>query len=146
MSTISKTAAVVVLAAAVSALPGQEKKPAHNVWEGVYTAEQAARGMETFKSKCSGCHGENMAGGPGAPAAGGPEFVFNWDGKTAAELLDYLRANMPPNEAGSLSDERYADVAAAIFQTSEFPAGKADLPTDGGALGDIQITKDKPQQ
>jgi mono/diheme cytochrome c family protein len=135
------------LAAAVLLLPGLNAGKAQNkrtVWDGVYTAAQAQRGMATFKSQCAMCHGENMAGGGGAPAAAGPEFAFNWKGKTAGELLTYLKGNMPPNDAGSLSDQKYTDIIAAIFQTTEFPAGNTELPSDPDALSAIQITPDKP--
>lgn len=114
------------------------------VWDGVYSTAQAKRGAEIFKSQCSACHGEGMTGGGGAPAAAGPEFVFNWKGKSIAELLEYVKANMPPGNAGSLSDQKYVDAISAMLQTSEFPAGAKDLPTDAAELANLQITQTKP--
>jgi mono/diheme cytochrome c family protein len=128
---------------ALLAIPGlgQKKK---TTWDGVYTAAQADRGMETFKNQCAACHGEGMQGGGGAPAAAGAEFLFSWNKKNVGELLEYLKANMPPGQAGSLSDQRYTDIIAAILKTSEFPAGGAELPGDMKALGEIQILREKP--
>lgn len=133
--------AVVIGLAAVFTASAQKKR---TVWDGVYTADQATRGMATFKAQCASCHGENMMGGGGAPAAAGPEFVFNWKDKSVGELFEYVRTNMPPGAAGSISDQKYADIAAAIFQATEFPAGQAELPADATALADIQIIKEKP--
>jgi mono/diheme cytochrome c family protein len=141
---ISKAAIVVGLGVAIGTFPsqGQGKR---TVWDGVYTADQATRGMATFKSQCAGCHGESMSGGGGAPAAGGAEFVFSWNGKTTAELFDYIKANMPPGGQGSISDQKYADIISAMLKTSEFPDGKTELQPDAKALAEITITKDKPQ-
>jgi mono/diheme cytochrome c family protein len=140
----SLTAIVLVACVCLAfAIPGfgQKKK---TVWDGVYSEAQADRGLETFKSQCAACHGESMQGGGGAPAAAGAEFVFSWNNKSTGELLDYLKMNMPPGQAGSLSDQRYTDIIAAIFKTSEFPAGNAELPADAKALAEIQITREKP--
>lgn len=136
---------VLIAAGLAAALPAlSQKKPAKTVWDGVYTADQATRGLDTYKNKCAGCHAADMNGGPGAPAISGPAFLFNWNNKTAAELFDYIHTMMPPGEAGSISDRRYVDLIAAILKTSEFPAGKADLPSDPAALQDILILREKP--
>ena len=115
-----------------------------NVWTGVYSADQAKRGLETYKQQCSMCHGETMSGGGGVPAVAGPEFLYSWNGKTAAELFDYLKAMMPPADPGSLSDQKYVDVMAAMFQADGFPPGSAELTTDSKALSGIVITREKP--
>ena len=129
---------------AFGTLPGQGQTKARTVWDGVYTAGQASRGMETFKTQCAQCHGENMQGGGGAPAAAGAEFLFTWNGKNTGALLDYLKTSMPPNQAGSLSVQRYTDIIAAILQASECPAGSTELSADPQALTEIQITREKP--
>jgi mono/diheme cytochrome c family protein len=128
---------LLVLAAAVGVAGAQ------NVWTGVYTADQAKRGLETYQQQCSMCHGDTMGGGGGVPAVAGPEFLFGWNGKTAAELMDSMK-KMPPSDPGSLSDQKYADVMAAMFQTDGFPAGPAELSADSKALTEIMITREKP--
>jgi len=129
---------LVVLAAAV-ALAG-----AKNVWTGVYTADQARRGLESYKQQCAMCHGETMSGGGGVPAVAGPEFLYGWNGKTGAELFDYMKGMMPPADPGNLNDQKYTDVMAAMFQADGFPAGQAELSTDPKALAEIVITREKP--
>jgi S-disulfanyl-L-cysteine oxidoreductase SoxD len=132
-----------VLTIGMGALPGNgQKKPSKSVYEGVYTADQAKRGTTAFNGNCAMCHGESMMGGGGAPAAAGPEFMFSWGGKSAGDLLTYLKGNMPPGGAGNLSDQRYIDIMAAIFKTNEFPEGKSELTPENAA--DIEISKEKP--
>ena len=117
---------------------------AENVWTGVYTADQAGGGLETYKQQCSMCHGETMSGGGGVPAIAGPEFLYGWNGKTVAELFDYLKTKMPPSDPGGLNDQKYADVIAAMFQTDGFPRGKTELGVDSKVLTAIVITREKP--
>lgn len=117
---------------------------AQNVWTGVYTADQAKRGLETYKQQCSMCHGETMSGGGGVPAVAGPEFLYGWNGKTAGDLLDYLKGMMPPADPGGLSDQKYVDIMATMFQTDGFPTGKTELSPDSKVLAGIEITREKP--
>jgi mono/diheme cytochrome c family protein len=124
-----------------AALWGQKPR---SVMDGVYTVEQAGRGLDTYAAKCAMCHGGDMQGGQEAPALAGAEFLFSWGGKTAGALYNYMRSTMPPTEQGTLSDGRYTDILAAIFQKNEFPAGKTELPADAKTLGEIAIPKEKP--
>ncbi len=78
-------------------------------------AEQAkedtwARGVFLYGQHCAGCHGDDGEGGEDRPAlaplardprAGSERKVAF---RTAADVQGYVRANMPPLEAGSLSD------------------------------------------
>jgi cytochrome c len=133
--------AIPVLCVGLCAIPGHGQKSSSTM-DGVYTAAQAKRGADAFSTKCATCHGGDMQGGPEAPAMAGAEFLFSWGGKSAGALYSYLRANMPPNEQGSLSEQRYADILAAIFRKNEFPAGQSELPADPAALANILIPKD----
>jgi mono/diheme cytochrome c family protein len=132
---------ITVILLACVALWGQKPR---SVMDGVYTDEQAKKGGDTYTAKCAMCHGGSMQGGPEAPGLAGAEFLFSWNGKTAGALYNYIRATMPPTEEGTLSDQRYADLVAAIFKKNEFPAGRTELPPDPKALQEILIPKDKP--
>jgi mono/diheme cytochrome c family protein len=90
---------------------------------GAYTADQAARGGKAYADNCALCHGADFAGGPGAPSLTGPEFLFGWTGKSVGALFTYLHDKMPPGQAGSLSDQDYADIAAAVLNANGVPAG-----------------------
>lgn len=106
---------------------------------GGYTEAQAARGVRTFNANCSMCHGETLAGGPGTPPLAGPEFMFGWKAKDAADLFAYVKANMPPGTAGSLSDREYADVVAVLLKANGHAAGNAELGTDPAAQKGVRI-------
>jgi mono/diheme cytochrome c family protein len=94
---------------------------------GAFSAAQADRGLEAYKGSCALCHGEAMGGGAGVPPLTGPEFAFGWNGKPTAELFDYARTNMPPGQAGALTDQQYADVVAAILRKNGEAAGGDEL-------------------
>ncbi|MEG8038637.1 c-type cytochrome [Sphingomonas sp. LR60] len=42
-----------------------------DVWNGVYTAEQSARGKVAYAENCAACHGDTLAGIDVAPALAG---------------------------------------------------------------------------
>jgi mono/diheme cytochrome c family protein len=106
---------------------------------GGYTEAQAARGTATFNANCSLCHGENLAGGPGTPALAGPEFMFGWKAKTAADLSAYIKTNMPPGSPGGLSDRQYADLTAVILKANDHPPGDTELAPDPAAQKAVLI-------
>jgi alcohol dehydrogenase (cytochrome c) len=101
--------------------------------------------MQILSTQCAMCHAENLQGGPGVPSVVGAAFMFKWNGKSLRELFDLIRTTMPPGQAGSLGDQGYADVLAAILQHNHYPPGtKAELSADAEALADIQIRREKP--
>ncbi|MEO8301316.1 MAG: c-type cytochrome, partial [Rhizomicrobium sp.] len=55
--------------------------PARNVWDGVFTADQAAQGKAAYDTKCSICHGAEMNGAEMAPPLTGGMFLSNWSGQ-----------------------------------------------------------------
>jgi alcohol dehydrogenase (cytochrome c) len=108
----------------------------------MYRSEQATRGAQVIAEHCATCHAENMRGGPGAPGMVGAEFMFNWSGKTAGELFEYLRTSMPPGQLGVLSDDQYADIMAAILQGNGFPPSPDNgLSADRETLDRVLITQ-----
>lgn len=116
-----------------------------SIWDGVYTAEQAARGEAAY-STCSRCHGRRLNGAAddpdqkSSPPLARAPFLRNWDGRSLATLFEYSRATMPQNNPGSLSDQQYVDIIAYMLSISEAPAGHAELALDPASLGRIVIT------
>jgi len=98
--------------------------------ERVYSAAQATRGEQTYMSTCVSCH---------PPATYKGAVFMNWQGRTMGELLDFLMEKMPKNDPGSLSAKEYAQVMAFLLKLNGMPAGRADLPSDSGALNKITI-------
>ena len=65
-----------VVRAEQAAAPAGDAK---SIWDGVFTAEQAERGAEAYKTSCSECHGGDLMGDGFAPALSGADFQGNWN-------------------------------------------------------------------
>jgi mono/diheme cytochrome c family protein len=113
---------------------------AAGVNDGVYAAAQAERGRATYEAECARCHGATLAGGGGGPALSGP-FWTAWEGRSVGELFNLTRKSMPADGPGRLSDPEYADIIAYMLSANRYPAGKAALPAEIGALKAIPITR-----
>jgi mono/diheme cytochrome c family protein len=111
----------------------QAPKP-KTVWEGVYTEAQAARAQATFDSVCSRCH---MLTGQGKGALTGDAFWTAFTQKSVADLLTFVKTNMPNGNGGSLPASTYNDLVALILKSNGFPAGAADVSPD--AVVGVQI-------
>ena len=131
-----------VLAASVAALHAQGA--ARNVWDGVYSADQAAQGKALFADKCATCHGADLTGAEMAPPLVGAIFLGDWVGQSAGDLFTRIHTTMPANDPGSLSNAQTAQALAYILSVNQFPAGASALPTDDARLGQIAITAEKP--
>lgn len=115
-----------------------------NVWDGVFTADQAAQGKALFEAKCAMCHGAELGGAEMAPPLAGGVFMGNWVGASVGDLFTRIHTTMPANDPGSLSNAETALALTYILQYNQFPAGAAALPSDEAALGQIMISAEKP--
>ena len=98
---------------------------------GVYTAEQAKRGEESYMNICVGCH-----------AAGtyvGPSFLAKWEGKPLSEFFELMSEKMPKDDPGSLELKEYAQIVAYILRQNKMPGGKAELAPDVEVLKKIKF-------
>jgi alcohol dehydrogenase (cytochrome c) len=92
-----------------------------------YTAAQAAEGLAAYQANCASCHLPDLAGRNEAPQLAGGNFMIAWGSRTAAELIRYIQATMPPSNRGGLSDETYASIAGFLLQANGAPAGDRPL-------------------
>jgi len=74
-----------------------------------HPTDQVAWGQELYAKNCASCHGDHGEGG-GAPALVGKDVLGKF--KTGKDVFDFVKANMPPKKAGSLTDEEYAAILA----------------------------------
>lgn len=124
-----------------------DRAPDGSIWAGVFTDAQAERGRELYPGPCGKCHGKRLDGAPDDPdmfstkPIAGPKFLRGWDGRSVAVLFEYLRAAMPENNPGFLSDREYADLIAYMLAVSGAPSGDAELPPDPSALAAVAIRK-----
>jgi len=110
-----------------------------SVWDGVYTKDQAARGLKAYQEECMKCHGENASGGESAPALVGAEWLAKWNGKSVGDLYTRIRKTMPTDDPGNLSTRQYSDIVAYLLSLNEFPAGSQELDRDAAVLNEIRM-------
>ena len=122
------------LQAKQAAAPGAAK----SIWDGVFTKEQADRGAEAFKSACSECHGNDLAGDGFAPALSGSDFMGNWN-----DLSERIRISMPPSGPSAVTPAQKADIVAHIMNVNKFPAGTTELEPKTEVLKGIKIEMKK---
>jgi mono/diheme cytochrome c family protein len=116
----------------------QAQGPA-SVWDGIFSTEQAGRGEGLYRQECASCHGEKLEGRGQAPPLAGADFMMDWNGMTVGDLFDKMQTSMPADQPGHLSREQNAALLAFILNANKFPAGAADLSTDGERLRQIRF-------
>jgi|TARA_B110000908_G_scaffold168729_1_gene224285 mono/diheme cytochrome c family protein len=126
--------AAIALATNVSS--GQENTA---IWEGVYTAEQAARGEAVYTATCIACHGQDLGGNSNSPGLVGMGFMFLWEGRTLGVFYEKIQAEMPTDRPGQLPAKDYLNVVAYILHKNAFPEGDEELPSSVEALDSITI-------
>jgi hypothetical protein len=62
-----------------------------------------------------------------------------WVSKSAYDVFDVIRTQMPEDNPGALERQEYVDVVAYIFSLNAYPAGAADLPGDDDGLKKVRI-------
>ena len=126
---------VLMLALGLSASTPQDRRA--TVWDGVYTADQAARGKVVYDSHCSSCHLTDLSGSLEARPLAGEGFMEDWREDSVDTLFTRIRSLMPFDEPATLGDDAYLDSVAYILQFNGFPEGTRELTPDG--LADIRI-------
>ena len=114
-----------------------------SIWDGVFTAEQATRGEEAYKTNCSECHGGDLLGDGFAPSLTGADFQGNWNDLSVGDLFERIRISMPPSGPGGVTPAQKADIVAHILSSNKFPAGTAELEPKTEALKLIKIEQKK---
>jgi mono/diheme cytochrome c family protein len=114
------TALVALLS--LSSLAGQSR----SVADGVYTAAQAARGLQIYNTQCAECHGASMEGTSGPPLAG-DFFLSNWSTRSLSALVDRIQKTMPFSAPGTLTKQQSTELVAALLQAGKFSAGQNEL-------------------
>jgi mono/diheme cytochrome c family protein len=111
-----------------------------SIWDGVFSAEQVARGKTSYANECADCHGEELEGdGKKSPALKGPVFFKNWRNKSVSRLIETTRRTMPPEDPAILSRQVCTDVVAYILAENGYPTGKTDLAVDAADLRQIVL-------
>lgn len=133
-----------ILTAVVLFGTAEAQAPEPRIWQGIFTADQAARGKETYTTVCLRCHAGDLSGVT-APALTGDRFFSSWGGEPVDRLWLKIRDQMPPNFGTIIDVKAKLDIVAYILQTNGFPAGPSELSVGADDLANAQILK-KGQQ
>jgi mono/diheme cytochrome c family protein len=129
--------------AAVQALRPGGAPAANNAATPVsFTADQVTRGSDIYAERCVQCHGDQLDNGEfgGAPL-NGSFFKKHWANGAVAGLTGFMKAKMPPDRPGSLTDQNYADLAAFLLDGNGYPKGDKELPSDAAAQGAMTLKR-----
>jgi len=132
---------------AVHAFGSSAQTPARSLWDGVYVAEQAARGQAVVARHCGYCHGDGLTGAddPPGPPLKGQRFLDRWFGRSLADLFVVIGVTMPRDDPGSLSLEEYADILGFVLRENGFPAGDTPLPATVEGVGALKAILIQPE-
>jgi mono/diheme cytochrome c family protein len=89
---------------------------------GVFTAAQSAAGRTAYRTHCAGCHASDLGGRDDAPALTGPDFLKTWGPRTTAQLHDFIRTTMPPDDT-TLTPDEYLAVVSHLLERNGAVAG-----------------------
>jgi mono/diheme cytochrome c family protein len=124
---------------ATTSLPAQDSAATNGerkTTTGVFTTAQAARGENSYKVNCVSCHATSDYTGE--------TFQLAWVTRTAFDIFDAIRSQMPEDNPGILPRQEYVDIVAYIFSLNSYPAGQSDLPSDDAALKKVRIDAPPP--
>lgn len=119
--------AVCACAAAGMFSPVGHARQLRSVTDGVYSPQQAARAQMIYQEACAACHGNGMEGSGIGPPLSGDIFLSTWSARPLSELVDKVQLTMPYDSPGTLSRQESIDLAAAVLQAGQFPAGETEL-------------------
>ncbi len=127
--------ALPVLMSALTGVPGVVVAAAQApAADGAFTSDQAASGWSVYGVQCGECHGPSLEGMVSAPPLSGVSFLSDWAGQTTDELFAYLRDEMPPGQAGSLSDQSYVALVAYLLESNGAVPGERTLTADAAVM------------
>lgn len=99
--------------------------------DGVYTPEQARKGLEVHEKYCAKCHHNSYYRG---------SFLLSWQHQPVSALYDLIELKMPEDRPGALKPREYAALLAYVFELNDMPAGEEKLPHDHAMMEQILIT------
>jgi S-disulfanyl-L-cysteine oxidoreductase SoxD len=88
--------------------------------------DQVAQGGKLYAAECASCHGANGEGDPAPALVGATALPLDPPAgakrsvqfRTGADVFGFVKANMPPKEAGKLSDAEYAAILAFALKAN----------------------------
>jgi mono/diheme cytochrome c family protein len=98
---------------------------------GIYSAAQANRGRDQFRSMCAECHT--------VPEFSDPAFKTKWARRSVGDLYEFIHTSMPDSAPGILTEQQAVDLVSYILQLNGIAPGSAQLPPDATRLDAISL-------
>ncbi|MFM7272459.1 MAG: PQQ-binding-like beta-propeller repeat protein, partial [Gammaproteobacteria bacterium] len=95
-----------------------------------YTSSQADAGAQDIGRFCADCHHASLRGSAHGAALTGPAFAAKWNGKSAGELVSYLRTQMSTTVPAGQDDAFYLGIVAQVLRANGVAAGESALAAD----------------
>ena len=102
-----------------------------SIKDGVYSNEQAKRGLKVYKKSCLKCHHPKQFAGPA--------YMDSWAGARIYDLLEMVRRTMPTENPGSLKRDQYVAIIAFLLKINSFPPGEKMMSSKSDDLKQIRI-------
>ena len=100
-------------------------------------SNEADPAQPLYLAHCAACHGPTLSGGQFGPSLRDAPVAAKWRDKRA-QLLDFIKKNMPPADPGSLSDTEYGTltdhILAAIGPSAPNEAAAGAIPGSVAAI------------
>ncbi|MEO6024575.1 MAG: c-type cytochrome [Burkholderiales bacterium] len=89
-----------------------------------------------YSQHCAGCHGDKLEGKGNVPALPGEAFLKRCadSGHTVDDVFYIIRAFMPYNEPGKLSNQQYVEILAYVLKVNGLAAGATALFSDASVI------------
>ena len=112
----------------------------------MYTGVQAKHGVRLYSQHCAGCHGDKLEGKGNFPALSGEAFLKRCadSDHTVDDVFYIMRAFMPYNEPGKLSQQQYVEILAYVLKVNDFAAGATALFSDASVMQRLAFVVTKP--
>src|SRR5262245_10111368 len=94
-----------------------------------FTADQAQKGRALDDTHGASCHGRTLNNGTARPLIG-RDFQSRWNAHSPAALRDYIGRQMPPGQAGALTNDQYTNLVALLLKENGYASGDVPLPAD----------------
>ena len=91
---------------------------------GPFTAAQAVAGATAYQASCASCHQPDLRGQGTATPLAGTEFLGAWGGRSAGDLLSFIRGEagrffeFDVGDRADDRDERKSEKKRAVFHIS----------------------------
>ena len=130
--------------------PPADDSPSNDCLVVIYTAEPGLLGKRFVLDKSPTRVGRGadsqivLEGDSVSPSLIGPSFLGRFNGQTAHEMVQAVRASMPQNAPDTLGDRGYVDLIAFLLAANGAPTGASELPLDVAELEKIVVTAEQP--